>query len=58
MVTLNYKIILLLFHNCNFATVMNHNVNIWYAGYLMYEPCERTVQPPKELQTTEWEPLL
>jgi hypothetical protein len=24
----NHKIILLLLHNCNFATVMNHNVNI------------------------------
>ena len=29
-VTPNYKIILLLLHNCNFATVMNHYVNIWY----------------------------
>jgi hypothetical protein len=24
----NHKIILLLFHNFNFATVMNHNVNL------------------------------
>lgn len=26
----NYKIILLLLHNCSIATVMNYNVNIWY----------------------------
>jgi hypothetical protein len=26
-VTANYKILLLL-HNCNFATVLNHNINI------------------------------
>jgi hypothetical protein len=29
-VTANHKIILLLLHNCNFAMVMNHDVNIWY----------------------------
>ena len=27
-VTPNHKIILFLLHNCNFSTVMNHNVNI------------------------------
>ena len=27
-VTPNHKIILLLIHNCNFATVMNYSVNI------------------------------
>ncbi|ERE68548.1 hypothetical protein H671_7g17857, partial [Cricetulus griseus] len=32
---------LLLLHNCNFATVMNHNVHIEYAGYLIGDPCER-----------------
>lgn len=26
-----HNIILLLLHDCNFATDMNHNVNIWYA---------------------------
>ena len=31
----NHKIISLLLHNCNFATVVNHNVNILYAGYLI-----------------------
>lgn len=30
-VTLNHKVIPLLFHKCNFATLMNHNVNIWHA---------------------------
>lgn len=33
-VTLNHKTISLLIHNCNFSTIMNHNVsdmqNIWY----------------------------
>ena len=29
-VTNNQKIISLLFHNCNFVTVMNHNINIWH----------------------------
>jgi hypothetical protein len=33
-VTPNHKMISLLLHNCNFVTVMNHNVNIWYEGYL------------------------
>ena len=34
-VTHNHKIIMLLLHNCNFATVMNHNVNKLYIGYLI-----------------------
>ena len=38
MVTDNPKIISLLLHNCNFATVMNHNVNFWYAGNLYVTP--------------------
>ena len=29
---------MLLLCNCNFATVMNHNVNIWYEGYLIWDP--------------------
>lgn len=37
-VTTDYKFISLLLHNCNFASVMNHNVNIWYAGYLISDP--------------------
>ena len=31
-VTPNDKIIPLLLHNCNFATNINHNVNIWPCG--------------------------
>lgn len=31
----NHKIILMLLHNCHFATAMNCIVNIWYAGYLI-----------------------
>ena len=37
-VTPNYKIILWLLHNCNVVTVINHNVNIWYAEYLIQDP--------------------
>ena len=37
-VTSNHKIILLLLHNCNFATVINHNVNIWYVTQRVYDP--------------------
>lgn len=45
---LNHKIILLLFYNCNFSTIsMSHKVNIWYAGYLRCDPCEKLVQSPK-----------
>jgi hypothetical protein len=28
---LSHNIILFLLHNCNFAIVMNNNINIWYA---------------------------
>lgn len=37
MVTLNRKFCYLLY-NCNFAMVMNCNVNIQFAGYPIYEP--------------------
>jgi hypothetical protein len=37
-VTPTHTITLLLLHKCNFATVMNHNVNIWHAGYLIDDP--------------------
>lgn len=43
----NYKTISLLFRNCNFATVRNPNINIGYAGHLIYGPCERVVNAPK-----------
>jgi len=32
--TPNHKVISLLLQNYNFGTVMNHNANTWYAGYL------------------------
>jgi hypothetical protein len=32
------KLFLLLHHNCNFATVMDCNVNTWYAGSLICDP--------------------
>lgn len=35
---------LLLRHNCNLASFMNCNVNIWYSGYLTCNHCERVVQ--------------
>ena len=38
MVSPNHKIISLPLHHCNFSTVMNGNVNIWYAGYLIHYP--------------------
>lgn len=37
-VALNHKVILLLLHNCSFATVMNRNTNIFYAGDLIRNP--------------------
>ena len=40
-VTPNHKIVLLLLHNYNFATVMNCNMSIWYEGYLICNPCEQ-----------------
>jgi hypothetical protein len=46
-VTPNQKTILLLLHNCKFATVMNCNVNAWYAGYLICNPYERVVHPQR-----------
>jgi hypothetical protein len=32
---LNHKITLLLLNNYNFASVTNHNINMWYVGYLV-----------------------
>jgi hypothetical protein len=45
------KIILLLLYNCSFATIMNHNVNIWYIGYLI---CDS----PKGVLTPGWDLLI
>ena len=41
---LNHKII--------FAAVVNHNVNIWYVGYLACDPCESVAQLLKGLRPT------
>lgn len=42
-VTANRKIISLLLYNCNFASVLNCNVNIWYAGHLICDPYAKVV---------------
>jgi hypothetical protein len=47
----NHKIILLLIHNCKCTSVMKHNVDIWYAGYLIGDPCERVVRDHSGLAT-------
>jgi hypothetical protein len=39
--TPGHKIITLLLQNCNFATVMNQDVNVWNAGHLICNPYER-----------------
>jgi hypothetical protein len=54
------KIVLLLLHNCNFATVMNHIVNIWYVDGLrqsLWKSCWTTkgVPPPPRLRTSDLE---
>lgn len=57
MVTPSYKFILLLLCYYYCAAAINHNVRIWHAGYLIYDPCGRVVQPPKGLRPTGREPL-
>lgn len=42
----------------NFASVMNCDANIWYAGHLMRDPCKKVIWPPKGSWPTGWEPLL
>lgn len=46
----NIKLFSLLLHNCRFATVMNRNAKIWYAGYLIRQPLWRS-------WPRAWEPL-
>lgn len=43
------KLLLLLRHNCNFATTMNWNVNIWYLGcsVVLCDPRERVIWSPQ-----------
>jgi hypothetical protein len=38
------ELVSLLLYNCNFATVMNHNISILHAGYLTCSPSERVFQ--------------
>lgn len=45
------KLFLLLLRNCDFATGMNCNINIRYAEYLLCDPCETVVPPPKGAET-------
>lgn len=61
--TPNHKIISLLLHSTNFATVMNCNVNIcafsWSQNHPMVTSYERAMwPPPKGLWPIGWEPLL
>lgn len=37
-----------LLHSCNFAPVCNHNVNSWYAGYLIRDLPPRGLDPQVE----------
>lgn len=41
------KLFSVILHNCNVAPVINWNINIWYAVYLIFDPCERGVHSPK-----------
>jgi hypothetical protein len=69
--TPSIKLLFFLLHNCNFVTVTNHNVNIWYSGYLIWGPhpqkshdsqienccCGEIVYPPT-LVISFWESYL
>jgi hypothetical protein len=45
----NHKIVSVLLNNCNFSTVVNQNVNIWYAGSLIFDSL-------RESRPTSWKP--
>jgi len=51
-VTPNYKGISLLLYNCNLATLMNCNVNIWYACCLTCDP--QTASWPTDWKLLPW----
>lgn len=40
-VTPTIKLFSLLLDNCNFSTVISHNVNIWYEGHVICDPYEK-----------------
>lgn len=46
-VTLKYKLISLIPHNCNFANVVTCKINIWDVGYLTCYPFESVIWPQK-----------
>jgi hypothetical protein len=46
-ITPNHKVISLLLYNCNFATLVNCNINIWYVEYLICDP-GKDCSVPKE----------
>lgn len=52
------KLFSLLLYNYNFVTILNHSVNIWDAGYLTGNLCERIIGLLKGSWTTGWEFLL
>lgn len=56
--TTNHKIVLLLLHKCNFPRVMNYNVNILYAGYLIHDPVEGSINPQVETRDNHYSELL
>ena len=51
------KLFSLILHNYNFATIMNHNINIWYIGYLVFNP-QRGRDPQVENHTALCAPRL
>lgn len=45
MVILSHNVISLLLSSYDFATAMDYNINIWFAGHLIYDPREKVVWP-------------
>jgi hypothetical protein len=46
------------YYTTAFATVMKHNVNIWYAEYTLCDPWRKVIWSPEGSWPTGWEPLL
>lgn len=45
--TSTIKLFLLFIHNCNFATLVNYNVNIRYSRYVTGNSCDRVMWPQR-----------
>ena len=45
------KLFPFLLHNCNFATLFSHKVNIWYAGYLIRNSYVSSFNPKRDCDT-------